>query len=150
MAAAPKFLSDDNWAKLAPLLPSGRPGPKGGRPPASNREVLEGILWVLHTGARGKDLVRRYPSPSTCWRRLKRWEEQGLWLIIWRIFLSQLDAAGLLDREEAFIDASFAPSKKGAPQSGKPGGARAPSGWWWSTARVFLWEAPLPRHHRRK
>jgi transposase len=150
MAATPKFLTDEQWAKIAPLLPSERPGFKGGRPRRSNREVLEGILWILRTGARWQDLPRRYPSPCTCWRRLKRWEEQEVWLKIWRIFLSQLDVAGLLDWEEAFIDASFAPAKKGAPKSAKPGGARARSGWWWSTARVFLWEAPLPRHRPQK
>jgi transposase len=150
MAATPKFLTDEQWAKIAPLLPSERPGTKGGRPRTDNREVLEGILWILRTGARWQDLPPRYPHPSTCWRRLKRWAEQDLWLKIWRTFLSQLDAEGLLDWEEAFIDASFAPAKKGAPESGKPGGGRVRSGWWWSTARVFLWEAPLPRHRPRK
>jgi hypothetical protein len=56
------------------------------------------------------DLPRRYPSPCTCWRRLNCWEERELWLKIWRIFLSQLDASGLLDWKEAFIDASFTPA----------------------------------------
>ncbi|MGC8817689.1 MAG: hypothetical protein ACP5PX_07935, partial [Candidatus Hadarchaeum sp.] len=75
---------------------------------------------------------------------------QDIWLKIWRTFLSLLDAEGLLDWEEAFIDASFAPAKKGATASAKPRGAKARSGWWWSMARVFLWEAPLPRRRRRK
>lgn len=42
MAATPKFLTDEQWAKISPLLPSERPGFKGGRPRRSNREVLEG------------------------------------------------------------------------------------------------------------
>ena len=150
MAATRKLLTDEQWAKIAPLLPPEKPGCKGGRPSAPNRAVLEGILWILRTGARWQDLPQKYPSPSTCWRRLRRWEEQELWLKIWRIFLSQLDAEGALDWQEAFIDASFAPAKKGASGSEKPSGARARSGWWWSTARVFLWEAPLPRHRPRK
>ena len=150
MAATPKFLTDEQWARIAPLLPSERPGFKGGRPRRRNREVLEGILWIRRTGARWRDLPQRYPSPSTCWRSLKRWDEEDLWLQIWRTFLSQLEAGGLLDWEEAFIDASFAPAKKGAPDSGKPNEARARSGWWWSTARIFLWEAPLPWHRLRK
>ena len=150
MAAIRQLLTDEQWAKIAPLLPPEKPGSKGGRPSAPNREVLEGILWILRSGARWQDLPQKYPSPSTCWRRLRRWEEQELWLKIWRIFLSQLDAEGALDWKEAFIDASFAPAKKGAPESAKPSGAKARSGWWWSTARVFLWEAPLPRHRPRK
>jgi transposase len=148
--ATTQYLTDEQWARIEPLLPTENPGPKGGRPLASNREVLEGILWILRTGAPWKDLPPKYPSSSTCWRRLKRWTEEDVWLQIWRTFLSQLDTDGLLDWQEAFIDASFAPAKKGAPQSGKPRGGKARSGWWWSTARVFLWEAPLPRHRRQK
>jgi transposase len=75
--------------------------------------VLEGILWVLITGARWKDLPERYPHPSTCWRRLKEWLETGVLIEMWRAFLSTLDANGVLDWEEAFIDASFFPAKKG-------------------------------------
>jgi hypothetical protein len=66
------------------------------------------------------------------------------------LFLSLLDEKGLLDWQEAFIDGSFAPAKKGALASAKPKKAKVQSGWWWSTAKVFLLEAPLPRHRRRK
>jgi len=47
----------------------------------------------------------------------------------------------VLDREESFIDASFFPAKKGVQRSGRPRGEREQSAWWWSMARVFLWEA---------
>ena len=119
MAEYTRFINDDKWKKLEPLLPKPKPNPKGGRPPADNREVLEGILWVLRTGARWQDLPNRYPSSSTCWRRLRLWEDHGVWLDIWRKFLSMLDEKGLLDWEEAFIDGSFAPAKKGALTSEK-------------------------------
>jgi transposase len=92
MAATPKFLTAEQWATIALLLPSEKPGCKGGRPRRSNREVLDGILWILRTGARWQDLHQRYPSACTCWRRLKRWAEEDLWLESWRTFLSQLDA----------------------------------------------------------
>ena len=78
MAAIRKFLTEEQWAKIAPLLPPEKPGSTGGRPPAPHREVLEGILWILRTVARWQDLYQQYPSPSTCWRRLRRWEEQDL------------------------------------------------------------------------
>ena len=61
MAAIRKFLTDEQWAKIAPLLPPEKPGSKGGRPPAPNREVLEGILWILRTGARWKTCPRNIP-----------------------------------------------------------------------------------------
>lgn len=149
MAEYTRFINDEQWQKLEPLLPKPKPG-RVGRPPSDNREVLEGILWVLKTGARWRDLPGRYPSSSTCWRRLKLWEEHGVWLDVWRKFLAELDEKALLDWEEAFIDGSFAPAKKGALGLEKPKKAKVRSGWWWSTAKVFLWEASLPRHPRRK
>ena len=48
-----------------------------GRSWASNRQCVEGILWVLRTGARWRDLPAGYPSGVTCWRRLRRWEDEG-------------------------------------------------------------------------
>ena len=149
MADTTRFINDEQWKRLEPLLPKPKRG-RVGRPPAGNRQVLEGILWVLRSGARWRDLPKVYPSPSTCWRRLKLWEEHGVWLDVWRKFLSELDEKALLDWEEAFIDGSFAPAKKGAPASEKPKEVKVRSGWWWSTARVFLWEAPLPRHPRQR
>ncbi len=133
-------LTDTQWAKIALLLPTPPKQPRGGRPWAGNRAVFEGILWVLRSGARWRDLPERYPSPSTCWRRLKQWEDDGVWLDIWRVFLKTLDRRGLLSRQETFADGSFASAKKGAPPSARPSEARVRSGWWWSTAKVFLWE----------
>jgi hypothetical protein len=150
MAKYKRFINDDQWKLLEPLLPKARRSRKGGRPAIDNRQVLEGILWVLRTGARWQDMPDRYPSASTCWRRLRLWEEHGVWLDVWRKFLSMLDEKGALDWQEAFIDGSFAPAKKWGPLLGLPNGAKERSGWWWSTAKVFLWEAPLPRHRPRK
>ena len=136
---AKPLLSDKPWAKLEPLLPQYS---SAGRPWKDNRAVLEGILWVLKTGARWRDLPPELGvSPVTCWRRLRLWEEQDVWLKVWRRFLAELDEGGQLDWSESFMDGSFAPAKKGAMGSAKPSAARARSGWWWSTAKVFLWEA---------
>ena len=134
------LLTDAQWAKIAPLLPRHRASQKGGRPRADDRGCLEGILWVLRTGARWRDLPERYPSPVTCWRRLGEWERQDVWLTVWRAFLSELDGRGQLDWSEAFLDATFAPAKKGALASASHARVRARSSWYWSTARVFLSE----------
>ena len=133
-------LTDEQWEKIEALLPKPKKSKRGGRPWIENRKVFEGILWILRTGAPWADLPKKYSSPSTCWRRLRLWEEQGVWLRAWGAFLAQLDERGQLDWSEAFIDGSFAPAKKGAKLSEKPSAARARSGWWWSTAKVFLWE----------
>ncbi len=132
------LLNDWQWEIIQPLLP---PATGFGRPRADDRLVLEGILWVLRSGARWRDLPERYPSASTCWRRLRDWEEEELWLNIWRVFLSALDAQGRLNWDEVFMDGSFASAKKGGSAWVKPNVAKVQSGWWWQTARVYLWEA---------
>jgi transposase len=141
------YLTEKQWKKLEPLLPKLK---SSGRPWKKNREVVEGILWILRTGARWKDLPEKYPSPSTCWRRLKMWEEQGVWEKIWRTFIRELDKKSQIKWMECFIDGSFVSAKKGAHRSAKPSGARARSSWWWQTAGAFLWECklPLPPHMR--
>lgn len=143
-------LTDRQWKKIEKLLPKPKSGKKGGRPWADNRKVFEGILWVLRTGAPWADLPKRFPSPSTCWRRLKLWEEQDIWLDAWRSFLSELDEKGQLDWSESFVDGSFAPAKKGANASVRPRGAKVRSGWWWSTAKVFLLETTWTLRPRAK
>jgi len=143
------LLNDQQWHKIKPLLPKARRGGRG-RPRADERQVLEGILWVLRSGARWRDLPREYPSASTCWRRLGQWEERDVWLRIWRALLGQLDAQGKLNWSEVFLDGSFAPAKKGGSAWVKPNVARVQSGWWWQTAKVFLWEANWSRPVRPK
>lgn len=150
MAREQSELTDRQWAKIAPLLPEPKPSPRGGRTPIANRRVFEGILWVLRSGARWKDLPKRFPSPSTCWRRLRKWEEEGIWLKAWRALLGELDVKRRLRWYETFADGTFSPAKKGAHASARPNAERVRSLWWWQTARVFLWECSLPRPHQMK
>jgi transposase len=70
MARSGPLLNEAQWKKIAPLLPKPRKNRRGGRPWIENRRVLEGILWILQSGARWQDLPEEYPHPSTCWRRL--------------------------------------------------------------------------------
>jgi transposase len=136
-----KLLSDEQWELVGAFLPPPRQRvDRRGRPPARNRACFEGILWILQTGAASRFLPDEFPSPSTCWRRLKQWEDEDVWLKAWRALLGGLDQEGLLKWDEAFLDGSFAPAKKGALPSGKPSGTRARSGWYWSTVKVFRWE----------
>lgn len=104
-------LSDEQWALIAPLLP---PAAHTGRPRADDRRTLDAILFVLRTGCRWQDLPPEYGSATTAWRRLKRWEAEGVWERIWRTLLSTLDAQGKLGWAQAFLDGSFVPAKRGA------------------------------------
>jgi transposase len=144
-------LTDEQWEKISKYLPKPkRRSRKGGRPPIDNRHVFEGLLWVLRSGARWKDLPESYPSASTCWRRLVEWEDEGIWLTAWRAFLAELDDKGQLDWAETFADGSFSPAKKGGCASERPNVERVQSGWWWQAAKEFLWGTTWTRHPRRK
>lgn len=65
-------LTDLQWNLIAPLFETATPEPKVGRPATPAREVLNGVLWILRTGARWKDLPREYPPYQTCHRRFQR------------------------------------------------------------------------------
>ena len=150
MARRSVRVTDAQWAKIEPLLPRLPRSRRGGRPWIGNRAAIDGILWVLKTGARWCDLPSEYPSPATCWRRLRRWDEDGTWERIWRAFLTELDARGRLAWETAFIDGTFASAKKGALTSDPPSAGKVQSAWYWWSVRVFLWEYASPRPRRLK
>ena len=107
-------LTDAQWAVLETLVP---PQGRMGRPRADDRKVLNGILWVLRNGARWEEVPRRYAHPSTCWRRLRRWQEEGVWERIVQALLGLLDKQGRLTWGRALLDGSFAPAKRGALRS---------------------------------
>jgi transposase len=110
-------LTQSQWEKIEPLLPKLKKSKRGGRPWANSRKAFEGILWIYKTGAPWADLPKQYPSPSTCRRRLKLWEQHNVWLDAWRTFLAELDQRRQLDWSEAFVYGSFTPAKKGANAS---------------------------------
>jgi len=122
---SPRVLTDEHWQRIAPLLPRHRPSPEGGRPRADDRECLEGILWLLRTGARWRDIPIDMPSGSTCWRRLRDWAADGVLEDIQAALVQELDELGKLDLRELFADATFIRAKKGVRRSAKRRLARA-------------------------
>lgn len=126
-------LNDEQWFLIADLFTNPKPAPKGGRPREASRPCVEGILWVLRSGARWKDLPKCFPSPSTCWRRHREWTEGGIWQKAWARLLRQLDRQGQLDWNESTADGTFSSAKKGVKRSVRRSVARAPRSW--STAR---------------
>ena len=70
-------LTDDQWERLTPLLPPQRP--VTGRPAKDHRTILNGILWILRTGAPWRDLPERYGPWKTVYSRFRRWQEAGVW-----------------------------------------------------------------------
>ncbi len=116
-------LTDAQWAVIDPLLPKQKPGP--GRRRADDRRTLNGIVPVLKTGCAWEDMPRAYGAPTTCWRRLQVWGQDGTWEHVWRALLSRLDAQGKLEWATAVLDGSVVPAKRGALPSVKRKSARA-------------------------
>ncbi len=132
-------LTESQWKCVEPLLPEmgwceGGPG----RPPRDRRAVLNGILWILRTGAPWKDLPDRYPSHQTCHRRFQQWCRDGTLDGILEALAKDLQKRGRIDLTAGFIDGSFAGAKRGALASERPSEARGPSSWSLRTAMVFL------------
>jgi transposase len=112
-------LSDERWEHLAPFIPVVPRRPDGkGRPRVDNRAILNGILWVLCSGARWKDLPDRYPPYQTCHRRFQEWIDQEVFEHMAQELAVVLQEQGQLDLAECFIDGSFVKAKKGAAMSG--------------------------------
>src|SRR5215468_3648057 len=86
-----RALTDAQWERIRPQLPREKRHRRGGRPRADPRRCFEGILWILWTGAPWSELPARYGSPTTCWRRLRQWEDSGVLLALWRALLNQLN-----------------------------------------------------------
>jgi transposase len=107
-------LTDEQWRVLEPLIGEmPQRADKRGRPWRSSREVLNGILWILRTGAQWADLPERYPPYQTCHRRFQRWVRDGTLERVLEALARDLKERGGLDLAECFIDGTFVVAKKG-------------------------------------
>ena len=127
------LVPDDLWAVIAPLLPVERPRPKGGRPPVPNRAALTGILFVLKTGLPWEYLPAEMGCGSgmSCWRRLRDWQQAGVWAALHRALLERLQGAGHLDWSRACLDSASVAAKRGARRpvpTRRTVASRAPNG----------------------
>jgi len=132
-------LTDEQWEIIEPLIPEPARREDGkGRPRRDDRETLNGILWILRSGARWQDMPARFPPYQTCHRRLQQWVRSGVLRKIVEALAEDLRSRGKLDLAECFIDATFVVAKKGALPSARPSGARVRSSWQWQTALALL------------
>lgn len=72
-------ITDEQWQRILPLFPELDRNPQmRGRPPTDTRAVLNGVLWVIYSGAAWSAMPRRYPAYQTCHRRFKQWHATGI------------------------------------------------------------------------
>jgi transposase len=130
-------LTDEQWKRLKKFFESRRKA-KRGRPARHPREVINGILWILRTGAQWMHLPKIYPPYQTCHRWFQRWAKDGTLEQILTVLAKDLYERGGVDITECFIDGMFVPAKKGAPELAKLSGVRARRSWELQTVIVFL------------
>jgi transposase len=146
-------LTNHQWALIEPLLPSlPRRRDGRGRPWRDDRQTLNGILWILRTGARWKDLPKTYPSYPTCYRRFHRWVETGTLHRILQTLANDLEKHKDIDLEECFIDGSFVEAKKGEIVLVLPKQAKGRKLWQSQTLMACraLQQLPLPRRTKSR
>jgi len=141
-------LTDEQWTLIEPLFDKTAEIQTRGRPARPAREVLNGVLWILRSGARWSDLPDRFPPYQTCHRRFQSWVRDGRLKKVLETLAKDLSTRGKLDLSETFIDGTFASAKKGASVWEKPSGARVRNSWQWQTALVFL--SPFSRNLLRR
>ena len=117
---AKELVTDELWEVVEPLLPEEPPKPKGGRPRVDDRAALTGILFVLKSGIPWEMLPQEMGCGSgmTCWRRLKEWNEAGVWERLHHELLDRLGKADEIDWHRASLDSASVPA---------PGGAKRPA-----------------------
>lgn len=119
-------LTDREWERLLPLLPT-RAG-KQGRPYKDHRQVVNGMLWVLRTGAPWREMPERYGSWRTVYSRFRRWSRAGVFARALSAVQSQEEKEGRLDWSVFAVDGSYVKAHPCASGARKKGEARKTAG----------------------
>src|SRR4051794_10227979 len=115
-------LSDPQWARIASLFPDPTARGKPGRPRHNEpRTIVNGILWILHTGAPWRDLPERYGPWQTVFDYFNAWRRDGIWNRVVTSLLDELDDKGLIDHDLWCIDGSVIRASRVAAGAKKKG-----------------------------
>ena len=122
MARERRELTEEQWARLAPLLPPAKPA--RGRPTRDLRLLVEGIIFWMRAGLPWRDLPREFGPWQTVANRFYRWTQAGVWDRVLARLQADADARGDLDWLLHFIDSSVVRAHQHA--AGAKGGTRRP------------------------
>jgi transposase len=135
-------LTDEQWSVVQPLIPKPKVRKdRKGRPRVEARSVLDGMLWILWTGAPWKALPSEYPPYQTCHRRMQEWVAARVFWKMLTALAEDLRERGKIDLTEAFIDGTHAGAKRGALSSELL--AVAPQQRSWQSLTLAVFQSPL-------
>jgi len=117
-------LTDEQWDILHPILPPGKA--KTGRPPSDPRQMLNGILWILRTGAPWRDLPERLGPWQTVYDHFRQWRREGVYDRILQALQIRLDRDGQIDWDLWCIDGSSVRASRAAAGATKKVAAVTP------------------------
>ena len=106
-----KEMSDVQWNTIAPQLP--KPA-KTVRPRNNDRNIINGILFILTTGCRWADMPDKYGSKSTAHLRFQELQQKGIWKKILSKLIKLAHKQGKINLQKISIDSSSIAAKKGA------------------------------------
>ncbi|MBB6079288.1 transposase [Streptomyces paradoxus] len=113
-------LTDESWAVIEPLLAP----PRMGRPVRDRRQVVNGILWKLSTGAAWRDLPERHGPWKTVYERYRRWSADGTWDRLLAHVQQHSDAVGAVDWTVVCVDSTTVRAHQHASGARKGGSGR--------------------------
>ena len=106
-------LTDDEWERIKGYFPEREAGQKG-RPRNEDRPILNGILWIVRSGAAWRDLPERYGAWSTVYSRFVQWQEEGLFDTILKELSEEADFQDMsIDSSTVKAHQASAGAKKG-------------------------------------
>jgi transposase len=114
-------LTDESWVVIEPLLAP----PRMGRPVRDRRQVVNGILWKLSTGAAWRDLPERYGPWKTVYERFRRWSADGTWDRLLAHVQQHCDAVGAVDWTVVCVDSTTVRAHQRMPRASRRRGDAA-------------------------
>ena len=127
-------LSDEQWALIEPFVPPS--AARTGRPPRDRRTLLNGIFWILHTGAPWRDLPERFGPWQTVYHHFAKWRREGIFAEIVDALQIRLDDRGLIDWDLWCIDGANVRAARAAAGADKKVSTGTPT-----NRRTTLWAA---------
>ena len=120
-------LTDEQWSLVQPLIPVRKiRKDRRGRPPRDPRLMLNGIFWILHTGAPWRDLPERFGPWQTVYDHFAKWRKAGIFARIIEALQVKLDEKGLVDWDLWCVDGANVRAARAAAGADKKvsGGTR--------------------------